>query len=122
MVQEERKEQKVDEIEELDNQKDWVNWVTKYSDEINTSFSNITSDYLKGIVSNIEVSPKMGKNRDDEEKQVGHIMKINFKLPIVGDSIQYNDVKKKSKGYKLVNGKKSIKKEIGINVGGRKKK
>ena len=49
-------------------------------------------------------------------------MKINFKLPIVGDSIQYNDVKKKSKGYKLVNGKKSIKKEIGINVGGRKKK
>ena len=122
LVQEERKEQKVDEIEELDNQKDWVNWVTKYSDEINTSFSNITSDYLKGIVSNIEVSPKMGKNRDDEEKQVGHIMKINFKLPIVGDSIQYNDVKKKSKGYKLVNGKKSIKKEIGINVGGRKKK
>ena len=121
-VQELRKEEKIEEIEELDNQKDWVNWVTKYSDQINTSFSNITSDYLKGVVSSIEVSPKMGKNRDDEEKQVGHIFKMNFKLPIVGDSIEYNDIKNKRKGYKVVNGKKSIKGEVDINVGGRKKK
>lgn len=122
LVQDLRKEEKIEEIEELDNQKDWVNWVSKYSDDINTSFSNITSDYLKGVVSSIEVSPKMGMNRDNEEKQVGHIMKINFKLPIVGDSIQYNDVNKKGKGYKLINGKKSVKGEVDINVGGRIKK
>ena len=121
-VQELRKEEKVEEIEELDNQKDWVNWVTKYSDQINTSFSNITSGYLKGVVSSIEVSPKMGKNRDGEEKQVGHIFKMNFKLPIVGDSIEYNDIKNKRKGYKVINGKKSIEGEVDINVGGRKKK
>jgi len=64
----------------------------------------------------------MGMNRDNEEKQVGHIMKINFKLPIVGDSIQYNDVNKKGKGFKLINGKKSVKGEVDINVGGRIKK
>ena len=122
VLQEERKEQKVEEIEELDNRKDWVDWIGKYSDQINVSFSNITSDYLEGVVDKIIVSPKMSKNRDNETKPIGHTLKINFKLPIVNDSIEYNNVKKKSEGYKIKNGTKSCTKFLETNLGGRKKK
>jgi len=112
----------IKEIDDLDTQKDWVDWIGKYSDEISNNFSEITSDYLGGVISSIQVKPKMGKNRDMEDKQIGHNLKINFRYPIVNDSIEYNDEKNKKKGYKVVNGKKSTTETLKINLGGRGKK
>ena len=97
----------IKQISDLDTKKDWIDWIGKYSDEISNNFSEITSDYLGGVISSIQVKPKFGKNRDNEDKQVGHILKINFRYPIVSDSIEYNDDTNKRKGYRIVNGKKS---------------
>ena len=48
---------------------------------------------------------------------------IKFKLPIVNDSIKYNDSDNKSSGYDVVNGVKSSKGElIPLDKGGRPKK
>jgi hypothetical protein len=119
---EDKKKILVKQIDDLDTQKDWVDWIGKYSEEISNNFSEITTDYLSGVISSIQVKPKLGKNRDNETKQLGHQLKINFRYPIVNDSIEYNDVENKKKGYKVVNGTKSTTKTLEINVGGRGKK
>ena len=53
-------------------------------------------DYLVGILNRIEVQ------YDKESKE--HVSDIQFKLPLVGDGIEYQDKKDKSKGYQLLDG------------------
>jgi len=53
----------------------------------------------------------MGETREGKETQRGHIFNIKFKLPIVNDSIEYNNEQNKSDGYSLKDGKKSTRTE-----------
>ena len=53
-------------------------------------------DYLMGILKRIEVQ------YDKESKE--HVLDIQFKLPVIGDGIEYQDKKDKSKEYQLVDG------------------
>jgi len=46
--------------------------------------------------------------KKDKKVQIGHSFDINFKLKLVNDSIKYNDDKKKSKGYNLIEGKHTL--------------
>ena len=57
----------------------------------------------------IMIPSKVGETREGKVTQRGHIFNIKFKLPIVKDSIEYKNDKKKSDGYSLKDGKKSIK-------------
>lgn len=118
-----QKTQIIGEIDELDNRKEWIDWVGKFGKDISDKFENITGEVLKGVLDSITVSPTFGKNRNGDEIQVGHKLKVKFKLPIINDKLEYIDSSNKSKGYNLVNGKK-VKDigTIGINVGGRGKK
>ena len=36
-IEEDNKKSKIKEIDDLDNQKDWIDWVTKYSKDISMS-------------------------------------------------------------------------------------
>ena len=117
----ERKTQLIGEIDDLDNRKDWIDWIGKYGDNIEKRFKNVSSELLEGVIDSIVVSPRMGKNRDNKPIQVGHILDVNFKLPIVNDSIKYVDPKNKTKGYTVVNGKKSLEIVQDISKGGRGK-
>tara|TARA_B100000795_G_scaffold215413_1_gene169213 strand:- start:80 stop:1789 length:1710 start_codon:yes stop_codon:yes gene_type:complete len=116
---EDKKSQYIGEINELDNRKDWINWITKYGDDINKRFENPTTELLEGMIESILVSPTLALNRDEIEKQVGHKIIVNFLQPIVDDGIEYlTDVK--SDGYNVVNGKKKL--DVGqldIQKGGR---
>ena len=96
-------------MDDLDNQKEWVDWISKYGDDISKQFKKPTTDLLNGLIHRINVSPVMGETRDGKETQRGHIFNIKFKLPIVNDGIEYKNVKKKSDGYSLKDGKKSLK-------------
>jgi DNA invertase Pin-like site-specific DNA recombinase len=117
---EDRKKTLIQEIDDLDNQKEWVDWISKYGDDISKRFEKPTSELLEGIVDKIIVSPVMGETREGKETQRGHIFNIKFKLPIVYDSIEYKNDKKKSDGYSLKDGKKSIKTgELKVNYGNR---
>tara|TARA_Y100001949_G_scaffold165406_1_gene161102 strand:+ start:250 stop:720 length:471 start_codon:yes stop_codon:yes gene_type:complete len=102
------KTQLVGEIDELDNKKDWIDWITKYGDDISKRFEKPTTELLEGMIDTIVVSPIFALNRDEVEKQSGHKLTVNFKQPIVDDSIVYEDEKNKSKGYNVVNGKKKL--------------
>ena len=48
----------------------------------------------------------MGETREGKDTQRGHIFNIKFKLPIVDDSIEYKNDKKKSDSYSLIDGDK----------------
>jgi len=98
----------VAEIYELDNKKDWIDWITKYGDDIGKKFDNVSTELLEGMIDLIEVSPTFDKNRDEVEKQVGHKLVVNFKQAIVGDNIVYEDEKNKSKGYTVIEGSKKL--------------
>jgi NAD-dependent SIR2 family protein deacetylase len=126
---ENEKSQYIGEINDLDNRREWIDWITGHGDKIEQDFDNwennigSTTDLLRGMITSIKVHPVNGLNRDDVEKQVGHKLVINFKQPIVKDSIKYNDKNDKSKGYNLVKGKKRLDVgEIKILKGGRGKK
>jgi len=60
------------------------------------------------MIDTVVVSPTFALNRDEVEKQVGHKLVVNFKQPIVDDSIKYEDENNKSKGYNIVNGNKVL--------------
>ena len=116
------KSRHIGEIDQLDNQKDWVDWVNKFGNKIKGDFQKVSTELLEGIIENILVYPINGKDRDNNPKQIGHKLVINFKLPIVRDSIRYKDSKNKSKGYTLIDGKKELTLNTEIPVGGRGKK
>jgi len=116
---EDLKSKYIEEINELDNKKDWIEWITKYGDDISKKFEKPTTELFEGMIDSIVVNPTFEMNRDEIEKQVGHKLVINFMQPIVDDGIEYlTDVK--SDGYNVVNGKKKL--DIGkidIQKGGR---
>ena len=116
------KSRHIGEIDQLDNQKDWVDWVSKFGNKIKGDFQKVSTELLEGIIENIVVYPINGKDRDNNPKQIGHKLVINFKLPIVRDSIRYKDSKNKSKGYTLINGKNELTLNTEIPGGGRGKK
>ena len=84
--------------------------------------SKPTTELLNGLIDRISVSPVMGETRDGKETQRGHIFNIKFKLPIVNDGFEYTDDKKKSDGYSLKDGKKSVKTDELLTMNGRPKK
>ena len=111
------------EIVELDNRKDWIDWITKYGDDIKDRFENVTTDLLNGIIDEIVVHPTFDNNRDGVEKQLGHRLVVKFKQPIVDDHIEYEDKTQNFKGYDVINGRKDL--DVGsleILKGGRGKK
>ena len=116
------KSKHIGEIDELDNRKDWIDWINRYGIKIKGDFEKVTSELLEGLIDNIIVNPIEGKDRDDNPKQVGHQLVINFKLPIVKDSVRYKDSQNKTKGYTLAYGKTELTPNTEIPVGGKDKK
>jgi hypothetical protein len=103
-----------------ENQKEWVDWISKYGDDTSKQFEKPTHDLIEGIVDKFIVSLFLGGTREGKDTQRGHIFNIKFKLPIVNDGIEYKNDKKKSDGYSLKDGKKSTKtNELKVNNGNR---
>jgi len=46
-------------------------------------------------------------------------LKIKFKLSLVDDKLEWIDEKNKSKGYKIINGQKTLNLKQEISLGGR---
>ncbi len=95
------------ELDNLDSELVWLDWVSKFHENLNekTNSYKQKQTYLKGIVEKIIVKPVIGKNRNEEDIQIGHKFDIHYKRKIVNDKIEYNDAKNKRKGYKVKEGK-----------------
>lgn len=84
--------------------KKWVDWVKAFGEEVDkkTALTELEKKaYISGLVEKIEARYNQSKNE--------HELTLIFNLPIVKDSIKWNDEKKKSKGYTLVKGKTEAK-------------
>ena len=92
-------EQQKIEILNLKNRNLWIDWIRKMGDDI---------DKMR-VLSLEEKKQKLNQFikriivKYDSNKQT-HKLKFEFHLPIVDDSIIYNDKKDKSKGYKIQKG------------------
>jgi hypothetical protein len=85
----------------------WIDWVKDYQDKIKDIGSldrNERNDevkkYVKGILVNFDPAKRT------------HTLKLRLKLPLIGDGLEYEDKKKKSKGYKITEG--SYEKDINL--------
>lgn len=79
-------------------QKSWIDWVGKFQRKIEQyhDFSRERRrELLQGLLTSIEVHLM---------DQQTHWLEINFKIPLVGDGVLYNDPSKKANGYKVIEG------------------
>jgi len=91
-------------IYSLENRTSWIDWINEFGKRINkmSDFSTEEkSKFLKGVVEKIVVHTV-----DKQE----HSLKINFRLPYVGDTLVRNTSKTTSSKFKVKKGK------IGLNV------
>jgi DNA invertase Pin-like site-specific DNA recombinase len=82
--------------------KQWVDWMDQFGVEVDEK-KKLTDEqrqlYLKGLIEKIEARFNR-KTRD-------HELDIYFQHPIVDDGIKWKDPKKKTLGYKVLNGSKT---------------
>jgi DNA invertase Pin-like site-specific DNA recombinase len=80
----------------------WVNWIDAFGAEVKNT-SQYTDEqrkaYVEGIIERIDVK-WLAEARE-------HELTIHFRLPIVGDGIEWKNPASKSQGYTLVEGERS---------------
>lgn len=82
----------------MDQRKQWIDWIKHFQLEIKRYKDGTPEqkrELLQGLLTQIDVHLIDSRT---------HRLDIQFKLPIVGDALQYKDPTKKSKGYTLQNG------------------
>ena len=83
---------------------EWIDWYKSFGDKINDlRKANLSieekNQFITGVVKSIEVI---------EKSWTEHELRIEYREPFVGDKLVWNNVKKKSLGYKLKNGRKKM--------------
>lgn len=98
------------EIEELDNEQSWLDWLTKYGEdiEVKTRSSKSKKDFINSVVDKIIVRSEFGEGRDGKQIQVGHSFDIYFMIAVVDDKLIWKDESRKSLGYDLERGHKKL--------------
>jgi DNA invertase Pin-like site-specific DNA recombinase len=81
-------------------QKNWLNWINRYSKKIEKLRETKNIEEKKETLG--EVLNKIYVDWDRKSKE--HILDIRLKLPLFNDKLKYKDIKSKSKGYELVDG------------------
>jgi len=90
----------------------WINWLDKMSndiDEIDNYDLVRKREFIQQFISDIKV-----KYLEDKKS---HLLEINFRIPMVGDSIQYTGVTDKlgKKVYQIVEGNNQLKFEVPLS-------
>jgi hypothetical protein len=90
-------------IEALRAERNWIDWVSKYGEQVNLQTDakpEEQRDYLQGLIDKIDVWK--------DEENGGHKIIIHFNIGIVEDEILYNDPNQKNKGYEVKEGQKKV--------------
>jgi len=114
--QEEKLEQVTNAIENDKKSDVWVDWVNKFGESVanlrkEDLLDKEKNEFLRGVVYRIVV-----EEIDTQEQK----LTLLFNQAYYNDSLVWNDVNKKSKGYTLKRGKKT--KKVSINTANLKKK
>lgn len=77
----------------------WVNWIDEFGKEVKDASQMSDEErktYIEGLIERIDVK----YHAESRE----HELLIHFRLPIVGDGIEWRDPENKSRGYELLEG------------------
>ena len=89
-------------IHSLENRTSWIDWINEFGIRI-TKMSEFTEEektkFLKGVIERIEVQTL------DKQK---HVLKINFRLPYVGDTLVQNKDKKSFNKFLVKKGRTGL--------------
>jgi len=96
-------------LKELSNENSWIDWISKYQDQI-LDWNKFSKEELQESIN--QFVEKVYVRFDKEKKE--HIITIRFKIPLVDDKIDYNDQDNKKKSYKVKEGKTDLKGNISI--------
>jgi hypothetical protein len=89
-------------IHSLENRTSWIDWINEFGIRI-TKMSEFSEEektkFLKGVIERIEVQTL------DKQK---HVLKINFRLPYVGDTLVQNKDKKSFNKFLVKKGRTGL--------------
>ena len=106
------------ELQKKGHEKDqkWVGWLKIFGKQLDAKSAYSDEEkkaYIEGLVREIKVKYLATKNN--------HELTLHFNLPVVEDSVNWNDPFNKKKGYTLKSGKKTTKIQLeGVERRGRK--
>jgi site-specific DNA recombinase len=95
-----KKEEVKSKLYSLENQTKWVDWISQFGEKID-NLDDLTESERKKFLSS--VIDKISVRTVDKQT---HKLFINFRLPYFNDSLIWNDISDKSKGYKIADGSK----------------
>ena len=84
-------------IQEMVDQKRWIDWLGKFQEvyhDVDRLSPHDRKEYLEGVIDNLVV------NLDPKTNE--HGIDINFKFPIVGHRLEYDEESDRSKGYEVI--------------------
>ena len=113
------------EIENLSDERVWLDWVTKYGEDLKLKMTDKTNqvEWLNGLINKIVVRVQSGSDRDGNIVQIGHKFDVFFKMKVVKDKFSYTDPDNKSLGYEIKEGyNKSALGGVNLSQGRGKKK
>ena len=113
------------EIENLSDAREWLDWVTKFGEDLKLKMSDKTNqvEWLNGLIDKIIVRVQSGSDRDGNIVQIGHKFDVFFKMKVVKDKFSYTDPDNKSLGYEIKEGyNKSALGGVNLSQGRGKKK
>jgi DNA invertase Pin-like site-specific DNA recombinase len=98
-------------LQSISNSTGWVNWLNKINEnleEVETFSFEKQREFLLDTINKIDIKY--------DPKKKSHQLDIKFKLPIIGDSLNYTGVVDKNgfKEYQIKEGKSVIKSEMGL--------
>lgn len=98
------------ELELLDENLVWVDWVEKFSQQMDFSGRNLSKkkEFMRGLIDQIVVNAEMGENRSGKMVQIGHSFDVQFKIHVVNDRLVYHDKDRKSDGYEIKQGERRL--------------
>jgi DNA invertase Pin-like site-specific DNA recombinase len=104
-----------EELNGVTRDKHWVNWMGDFQKRLReqkTMSPEQRRAFLEGMLTNIDVTLVAPGT---------HSLQINFDLPIVNDQLEYIDPQEKQKGYRLVEGERSLTTRLDVRAFGKKK-
>jgi len=104
-----------EELNGVARDKHWVNWMGDFQKRLReqkTMSPEQRRAFLEGMLTNIDVTLVAPGT---------HSLQINFDLPIVNDQLEYINPQEKQKGYRLVEGERSLTTRLDVRAFGKKK-
>ena len=95
-------------LQKIDSENRWIDWLREWKNSISDLDSLSAEErheFVRNVVSEVVI------HEQDKQK---HKLEVTFQFPWVGDKLVYNDPIKKSRGYRIKNGRRTRSKKVDL--------